>query len=315
MTILLWIAIALVVATLLVRLRARRKEAQANADWPPEGQMLDVGGVLVHAVVMGEGPDLVLIHGTAGNWRDMTLTLAPMLATRYRVIVFDRPGLGHTGTPAPGGTSITDQARILADAARQLGAERPLVMGHSYGGTVGLAWAVDMPDRMAALISVAAPSIPWDSGLSALHKVSSRPLGRALVVPAITAFVSDVQVSKTLDTIFAPQPVPEGYARDVASALSLRRASLTATGQQRANLLGEVRAMEPCYPQITVPVELLHGTEDQVVSHALHSDPLAPRIPGANYVTRPGMGHMLQHVDADAVVAAIDRAAARAGLR
>ena len=304
-----------VVLHVMVRWRARRNEARAEAARPPEGQFLEVEGVKVHAVVSGAGPDLVLIHGTGGNWRDMTLSLAPLLADRYRVIAIDRPGLGYTGKPDSSGPSIAEQARIMAEAARQLGAERPLVLGHSYGGTVALAWAVTLPDRLSAVIPVAAPSIPWDTGLSALHRVSSRLLGKALVVPMITAFVTPRAIKRTVDAIFAPQPAPEGYAEAVGARLALRRAALKATGQQRAGLLDEVRAMEPRYGEIAVPVELLHGTADEVVAHDHHSDQLAPRISGANYVTLPGIGHMVQHVAPEAVVAAVDRAAARAGLR
>ena len=65
-------------------------------DYPPEGQILDVGGVPVHAVVRGTGPDVVLIHGASGNTRDFTFDLVDRLADTYRVIVMDRPGLGYT---------------------------------------------------------------------------------------------------------------------------------------------------------------------------------------------------------------------------
>ncbi|WP_419739722.1 hypothetical protein [Ruegeria sp.] len=73
--------------------RAAQSEARAAQAFPPEGQILDVDGIAVHAVVMGDGPDVVLIHGSSGNTRDMTFALAPILAKNYRVIVFDRPGL------------------------------------------------------------------------------------------------------------------------------------------------------------------------------------------------------------------------------
>ncbi|MCU0912582.1 MAG: alpha/beta hydrolase [Rhodobacteraceae bacterium] len=141
-----------------VHWRASARERAAEAAFPPEGRLLDVGGQRVHAVVMGEGPDLVLLHGLSANARDFTFSLAPRLAERYRVIVFDRPGLGHSQPLPPGADGIFDQARVLRDAAAELGAERPIVLGQSYGGAVALAWAVEFPGSAAALVSVAGPS-------------------------------------------------------------------------------------------------------------------------------------------------------------
>ena len=84
------ILFALVAATLW--LAARRAE-QAEAAYPPVGAFVTVDGRRVHYVLRGQGPDLVLIHGASGNLRDM-LPLVDLLAPNYRVIAFDRPGLG-----------------------------------------------------------------------------------------------------------------------------------------------------------------------------------------------------------------------------
>jgi len=77
--------------------RASEREVAAEQGWPPEGQILDLGGRQVHAVVMGQGPDVVLIHGASGSTRDFTFGFAETLAHSYRVIILDRPGLGYSG--------------------------------------------------------------------------------------------------------------------------------------------------------------------------------------------------------------------------
>ncbi|MAC82381.1 MAG: alpha/beta hydrolase [Rhodobacteraceae bacterium] len=291
--------------------RAARNEARAEAQWPPEGQFIEVDGLQVHAVVMGQGPDLVLIHGTGGNSRDMTLSLAPRLADRYRVIVFDRPGLGYTDAPKTG-TPIAVQARILSEAARRLGADRPIVLGQSYGGAVALAWAAYLPDRLSALVAVAAPSNPWSFDLPTLYKVTSHPVGKAIVVPLMTAFVPQAYVARTIAGIFAPQSAPKGYGENVGPGLTLRRASLRATGDQRRSLLREVTEMVQHYKAISVPVEIVHGDADTTVAPWIHSEKLVTQIDGAAYDILPGIGHMPHHVAEDAVIAAIDRAAERA---
>jgi len=311
---LLWlvlIAAALAAATLW---KAARHERLAEATWPPEGAFLTIDGHRVHYVVQGEGPDLVLIHGASGNTRDYTYAMAARLAGRYRVIVLDRPGLGYTDRIDPDGASLAAQAGLLADAAAELGAERPIVYGHSYGGAVALAWALHRPERLSALVVSAAASNPWDSGLGTYYTVLSHPLGQRVVIPFLTAWVPDRIVDAQIDAVFAPQIAPEGYHRHIGAGLTLRRVSMHANALHRRNLLAEIEAQAPRYGEIAVPVEILHGDADTTVPLEVHSEPLSRQIAGSRLTVLEGVGHMLHHAAPQAVDDAIDRAAARAGL-
>ena len=304
------LALALLIAAVQVIIRLR--ESHAVREFPPQGQVVTVDGVRVHAVVMGAGPDLVLIHGASGNARDMTFSLGPRLADRYRVIAIDRPGLGYTQRLNSSGATIVQQATLLRDAARQLGAERPIVMGQSYGGAVALAWAAHFPEDIAALIPVSAPSNPWDTPLSTFYKVTSSSLGQALIVPLITAFTPKAVIENVVEEVFLPQSEPQGYAAYIGAPLTLRRVSLRANAAQRANLLGEIKQLMPLYARITAPTEIVHGTADTTVGLQIHSEKLLHQIDGAVLTRLPRIGHMPHHVAQDEVVAAIDRAAARA---
>lgn len=313
--ILLALAIAAMLFWAVTLWRAQRHEARAEATHPPEGRLLDVNGYRVHAVVMGEGPDLVLIHGASGNTRDMTFSLAPALAERYRVIVIDRPGLGYTERLNRSGATLRQQAELLSETARLLGAERPIVMGQSYGGAVALAWAVYHPESLSALVPLAAPSNPWSTPLDPFYRVTSSWWGQAFVVPMITAYVSDDRVRRTIRSIFEPQHPPEGYGAHVGPGLTLRRISLRANAMQRANIKAEIEAMHTEYGNVRVPTEIVHGTADTTVGLSIHSALLVDQIEDAVLTPLDGIGHMPQHVAQSDVIAAIDRAAARAGLR
>ncbi len=307
----------------LVERRAGARETAAEARFPPLGQMLTVHGRRVHAVVMGQGPDLVLIHGAGGNLRDFTFDLAERLARHYRVFMFDRPGAGYTdrGTKAYESLWTTkaetprEQAELLQAAAAQLGAERPIVLGHSYGATVAIAWAVYLPERIAAMVDVSGPVMPWPGGLSWFYNVNGSHVGGVAVPPLLTAFATQGMIDDSLTGVFAPNPVPEGYADSFGVPLALRRDAIRANARQVNTLRPQVVEMSPLYPQITIPVEIVHGDADLTVPLSIHSEPLARLVPGANLTVLPGVGHMPHHADPEAVIAAIDRAAARAGLR
>jgi pimeloyl-ACP methyl ester carboxylesterase len=304
-------ALALSAATLW-RLSAR--EAAAMAAHPPTGQFVTVeGGAKVHVQVMGEGPDLVLIHGASGNLRDFTHHLAGELATRYRVIALDRPGMGHSDPLPPGDHSLDSQARRLRAAVAELGVTRPIVLGQSYGGAVALAWALQ--ERPAALVLVAGVSMPWPGRLDPWYRATASIPGRAVLVPLVSAFVPDSVVRRAVEGVFAPQAAPAGYADHLGTDLTLRRGTLATNAAQINGLRPQVVAMEPRYPELALPVELIHGDADRLVPLSVHSAPLAERLPQARLTVLPGAGHMPHHTHRAEVIAAIDRAATRAGLR
>lgn len=319
---LIYIALALALLTGLVQWRAAAREARAESSHPPDGQIIEVDGLKVHAKVMGEGPDLVLIHGASGNLRDFTMGFAQDLSSRYRVILFDRPGMGHSdrlpgkrGAWNPKGESPQEQAALLQQAADRLGVKNPIVMGHSFGGAVALAWGLARPQQTATLVLVSAVSKPWPGGLGWLYNVSASRLGGAFFIPAVTAFVPRGIVESSLEAIFAPQTAPDGYADHIGTGLTLRRRASRANAQQVHQLRPHVVAMDAQYDRLTMPIELIHGDADTIVPMHIHAERLVEDIPQAALTRLPGMGHMPHHADPKAVIAAIDRAAARAGLR
>lgn len=316
----LFLLVALVTVA-AIQLTAGFREMLAESRFPPDGEILDVDGVEVHAEVAGEGPDLILIHGASGNTRDFTLSLVEALQDRYRVIVFDRPGLGWTERPdrysgawTTVGESPHIQAELLHKAAAQLGVDSPLILGHSYGGAVAMAWALDYPDT-AGIIMVSAASHPWPGDLHWQYPVSASPTGGALFVPLVTAFTPTFVVDSVLETLFEPQAVPEGYRQHVAIGLTLRRSSQRANARQVNSLRPHLVDMSADYPRLTLPIEIVHGDADTIVPLSVHSEPLAERVESAHLTVLEGVGHMPHHVAQDAVIDAIDRAATRAGLR
>ncbi len=309
----------------VVERRAASNESVALSTYPPEGQFVEVWGRKVHVVVEGQGPDLVLIHGASGNARDFTFDFADRLKHRYRLLIFDRPGLGHTEHADPRfarpfGTAAESpvlQAQMLQAAAAKLGAHRPIVLGQSYGGAVAMAWALERPDSVAALVIVSGATEPWPGqrSLGPLYDIASSKAGGAAVVPLVTAFPPRGIIRGMLSTVFAPQPVPEGYADHVGIGLALRRGTMRANARQVNNLRPHLLDMTKRYSEIDIPVEIIHGLEDVIVPPEIHSKWLAQQVPGAGLTWLPGVGHMPHHAAPDAVIAAIDRAATRAGLR
>ncbi|PZQ47498.1 MAG: alpha/beta hydrolase [Rhodovulum sulfidophilum] len=284
----------------------------ARADAAP-GNFVVVDGVPIHFARAGSGHPLCLIHGASGNLNDMTFRLAPALAERYDVIAVDRPGHGRSGLPPGGGVSINRQAALIRGALAALGVARTIVVGHSYGGSVALAWAVDAPETVSALTLVSAPSQVWEGGLGLTNDLLASAVTGPLLAHAIPPFVGAGMADRALATVFAPQAAPPGYLDHLDLGLVLQPASLRENARQLVALKEELRPMVPAYARLDMPVEILHGEADRTVGLDIHAVPLARQIPGARLTRLPGIGHMPHQVATDRVVAGIDAAASRIG--
>ncbi len=280
---------------------------------PPEGQFVTLPDGRIHAVVQGSGPDLVLIHGANGNARDFTLDLVGRMARDFRVIALDRPGFGHSDDFG-GPESPQEQARILRAAAAQLGVRKPVVLGHSYGGAVALAWALQGGADTAALVLLAPASHPWPGDLGLLYRLSDSSFGQYVVLPLVSRLAPRSAIDRAVEGVFAPDPVPAGYVDHLGADLTMSADQLRLNARQINNLIDHVTVMAPEYPSLTLPIEVLHGTADKTVGMAIHSERLEADVPSVRLTRLDNVGHMPHHARPVAVAEAIKRAAERAGV-
>jgi pimeloyl-ACP methyl ester carboxylesterase len=111
---------------------------------------IPLNGTTIHLTTLGEGPDLILVHGMAANLAFWFPRLAPALARDHRVILFDLRGHGLSDMP-PSGYTPGDHAADLGAVMDHLGIEKADVVGHSFGGTVALEYAARNPERVRTL--------------------------------------------------------------------------------------------------------------------------------------------------------------------
>jgi len=280
-------------------------------DGPP-GELVRAAGVLVHYVRRGDGPPVVYIHGAKGSVYDLLLSIGDRLAGRYTAVAFDRPGSGFSGRAAQDGGSPQAQAAVLRAAAAALGLERPVLVGHSFGAAVALAWALDAPDEVAAVVTLGGYVLPlggpppWvvavmrsRTTLRAVGRLGRSPLGRPFVDGA-------------LRRAFFPGRPPQEYAR-IAPALALDEARLMSDGEDRKSAEAGLRALQSRYARLAAPVVVVVGEQDRMVPPST-SEKLHALLPRAEIVRLPASGHMPQFTDPDAVLAAVDRAAALGGV-
>lgn len=197
-------------------------------------------------------------------------------------------------------------------AVAQVGVERVILVGHSLGAASALAWALDAPESVAAVVSLAGVSHPWPGSAGALYDAAVAPFLGGLIAGAATLLTSSGATEQAVKSIFSPQAPPEGYTSSVGAALATRPASFRANAEDIARLKPILKAQSARYPALAMPIEVVHGDRDLIVSARVHAAPLAERAPGARLTTLPGVGHMPHHADPAGLESAVERAATRA---
>src|SRR4051812_40833398 len=159
----------------------------------------------------GAGRDVLLIHGALVTREDMVLSLASALEGEFRVTAVDRPGHGDstrrgwTGSP-------WRQAEALYEASHRMKLERPIVIGHSHGGAVALAYALQFPGDLAGVVVLAPIAFPEHR----LEHVLFAPRGLWPTGPGLNQLASPTIDRLLLPLLwramFMPQEVPPRYA-------------------------------------------------------------------------------------------------------
>ena len=276
---------------------ARRIERQI----PPDGQFVTIDGTRLHYTDRGHGPAIVMIHGLGGQMRHFSYALADLLVADHRVILVDRPGAGYSAA-APS-AAIAAQAALIAGLIETLELESPLVVGHSLGGAVALALALDHPGTVGGLALISPLTQPQDAVPAAFRAIAiSSPTVRRAVAWTLATPMGLLSGRKGATAVFAPEAVPEDFATAGGGQLVLRPGAFHAASTDLAAARADMAALARRYAGLSVPVAILFGREDAILDPELHGRRIAGEVPRVELTVIEG-GHMLPITAAEAVAA------------
>ncbi|HLL39813.1 MAG TPA: alpha/beta fold hydrolase, partial [Rubrobacteraceae bacterium] len=136
--------------------------ASRAAEWKL-GEFFEYRGDRVAYDAFGEGPPIVLVHGTPFSsyvWR----RIAPALAENYRVHVFDLLGYGASDKREGQDVSLYAQGKLLARLLEHWKLESPMIVGHDFGGAITLrAHLLERCDFERIVLMDAVSVAPWGS--------------------------------------------------------------------------------------------------------------------------------------------------------
>lgn len=268
-----------------------RRRVQAAV--PPLGRFVQVGETRLHIAERGSGPTLVLVHGLGTQLRNFTYALVEPLAANFRVVCVDRPGCGYSTRPASVSASLPGQAATIAKLLATLGLEKPIIVGHSYGGAVALALALNHSESVGGLALIAPLTHAQDAAPAAFTGlVIASPRLRNLLAWTVAVPGSMVAGAKVLSLVFRPDPVPADFATAAGGLLALRPGQFFAASSDLLGVKDDLPAMEARYSSLQIPVGILFGRSDEILSYQEHGVAMQSKIPGLALSLVDG-GHML----------------------
>jgi pimeloyl-ACP methyl ester carboxylesterase len=280
--------------------------ARTEESFPPIGQFVQVDGVRMHYNETGRGPPVVLIHGASTSLRDFDASIAGPLSRSHRVIAVDRPGHGYSERPPGDWIDPARQARLIRGLLARIGVHDPLLVGHSWSGSVVLAYLLDYPEEAVGGVLLAGGSHPWEGGVAWHVDLAGLPVLGEVFARTLAYPLGKLAIESAVEGVFAPNQVPEDYTGRTGILLSLRPETFLANAQDVRLLSDFLAGQSKRYGEISHPLLLVTGEKDTIVPAWNHAARLTRQIPGAVRVEFPDTGHALHHTHPARVVDLIE---------
>lgn len=282
----------------------RHQTRQMERIHPPTGRFVTPrAGLTLHYERHGKGRPIILLHGGIGQLQDMTSSLGPALSSRYEIFAFDRPGHGYS-EPLQTGSSIEDQARVIADAARLLRLDKPIIVGHALGAAIALAYGGLFSDKVKGVVAISAPAQPARQRGVWLFVPAGLPVLGHILSDTVYQLVQPKLVSRLIEERFAPQAIAPAFLRTLPMEMLCRPqvARANADDQRALQAWNAAAHLEAS----RFPLAVFAGLEDTILDAEKHAMRMADTLAPNELHLLPGIGHMAHHFAQEQIIQAID---------
>lgn len=311
-----FLIIVLLIAAFFIgmNLWTRRLTRQGLERVPQLGDIVPVQGGSIHFVEKGDPANqtIVLIHGLAGQLQHFTYAMVDLLATDYHVIALDRPGCGYSIRETADLARLPQQARMIHEFLDAKGISNAVLVGHSLGGAVSLAMALDYPEktRALALLAPLTQKLPGSPQVFKPLEIRTEWL-RELIGNTIAVPLSAKTAPHALDAVFDPETAPDDFLDRAGGALGLRPSAFVTASQDVVGLDLSIDAQVARYDELTVPGGILYGAQDAILSPSAHGPSMTQF--GLSNKQIEGLGHMIPITAPDACAAFVRKIADSVG--
>lgn len=272
---------------------------QEGPTWPNSAasRFVEAGGLTWHVQIAGQGPVLLLLHGTAASTHSWG-GLFPLLAEHATVVAPDLPGHGFTTAPDPRRLSLPGMAANIDALLHTLQLKPEIVVGHSAGAAI-LAWmCLDGALSPRLLVSLAGALLPLRGTRGKWFSPAAKLMARSSLVPRFVAYGAKrdpkgvQRLAAGTGSNLSPTTL-ELYRRLVASP-----GHLAAALNMMANW--ELEPLRTALPRLKVPTLLVGFSNDKTIPPEDAEDAHA-LIPQSELRLIGGFGHLAHEEDPETI--------------
>lgn len=227
-----------------------------------------IDDISLHYTVTGEGPDMILMHGW-GCQGSTVASIERVAAESCRVYNIDFPGFGQSSEPTTV-WGVEEYTSMLEQFVQKTGITNPILLGHSFGGRVGVLYA--SRNEVSKLVLVDAAGVKPRRSIKYYYKVYSYKLGCRL----LNAILGKEKAQKRIDSLRAKRGSSD---YNNASAM-MKRILSKVVNEDLKNVM----------PLIKAPTLLIWG-ENDTATPVRDAKIMEKLIPEAGLVSFPGCGH------------------------
>jgi pimeloyl-ACP methyl ester carboxylesterase len=279
---------------------AHKAAAHPASAMTPQDHYADNGGVKIHYMAEGKGPLVVMIHGFPDYWATWKPLMATLSAAGYRVAAMDTRGYNLSDKPQ--GVAAYAMPNLIGDVGAVIKAEgqtNAIVVGHDWGAAIAWQTVLNRPDLVNRLIIMA---VPHPAGMARELATNKDQQANSQYARNFQKEGSEKNLSAeglanwVKDAKEKPGYVEAFKRSDFAAMMNYYRANYP-----RITADTPPPAAPPTYPQIKVPVLVIHGMKDTALNAAGHAGTWNYVAADTTILMVPTAGHFVQH-DAEALV-------------
>lgn len=262
--------------------------------WPNRdaSRFVRAGGLEWHVQVAGQGPVLLLLHGTGAathSWRG----LLPLLSPHFTIVAPDLPGHGFTDAPAASRLSLPGMARAIQTLLWTLDLQPVLAAGHSAGAPILVRMQLDGQLTLRGLIGLNGALLPLGGMAGQLFSPLAKLLTGLPGLPDLFAWrARDPKVVERLLQATGSRIDADGV-RLYQRVVTQRSHTAAALGMMAH---WDLPSLTGTFTKLDIPVLLIAGDNDKTVPPT-QSEQVASLVPHGRYVALPGLGHLAHEED------------------
>ena len=284
---------------------------QIAKSYPAIGEMHEGKTARLHVLRKGKvgAQPIVLIHGSSGSSRDMMQAFGLALEQNYEVLSVDRPGIGWSENKIPD-IEMSDPRQqaaaihefVMSQLGGSKGQKKPIIVGHSWGGAVAVAYLMQFSDDIAGVLSIAPPLFPWRGPPAWYEKLVNRPVIGSIFSSLVLTKYGLTQLQAGIDSNFWPEPSKQGFREAIGLPQILRLGPFRVNSLYNINLKRHLADMSKGYAALTGKLIISTGDQDKTVNAEFNSKRFFEAVPSSRLVWFKGGGHMVHYTRTQVLV-------------